>query len=464
MTRITFHGAAETVTGSKYLLEAEQGRVLIDCGLFQGLKPLRLKNWEPLPFAASSVQAIVLTHAHIDHVGYLPRFVHAGYRGPVYCTPPTAELAELVLYDCAKNAEEDADYANQQGFSKHKPALPLYDAGDVSQALKLLRPTAREAWFSPAAPIWTRYHDSGHLLGASMIEVEIRSGPKPLRILFSGDVGRYRPPLYHDPAPPPACDYLICESTYGDRDHPPGNTLDQLCDVVKAAIARGGVMLVAAFAIGRSQQLIYLLRELIEQKRIPELPIYLDSPMAVNSTTIYCKYAAEHEISMDDLSGPECALYGRNVHLVRTVDESKQINRVAGPAVIISSAGMMTGGRILHHLEQRAGDPRNTIMLGGYMAEGTRGRALQDGAKSLQVYGRQVPVRAAVAEIPALSGHADRSELLRWLTPLAAPRQTFLTHGEKTSATALAAQLTKTRGWNTLVPHLEQTIEMTNDE
>jgi metallo-beta-lactamase family protein len=460
MPQLTFYGAAETVTGSKYLLEAAKARILIDCGLFQGLKPLRLKNWDPLPFKPSSVQAVVLTHAHIDHIGYLPRFVRDGYRGPVYCTPATAELAELILLDAAKNQEEDADYINDQGVSKHQPALPLFNADDAARVLKLLRPTERDAWFSPAEPIWTRYHEVGHLLGAAMIEVELRSGSPPLRILFSGDVGRYQAPLYHDPAPPPACDYLICESTYGDRDHPRGDVLEQLQSVMSAAIARGGVLLVAAFAVGRSQQLIYLLRELMEQKRLPEMPIYLDSPMGVNSTTIYCKYAKEHAISMDDLAGPDCPFFGPNVHLARTVAESKQINPVRGPAVIIASSGMMTGGRILHHLEQRAGDPKNTIMLGGFMAEGTRGRALQDGAKILRVYGHDVHVRAAVAEVPALSGHADRSELLRWLKPLAPPRQTYLTHGEPPGAHAMADTLAKERGWKTLVPHIGQTVEL----
>jgi metallo-beta-lactamase family protein len=306
-----------------------------------------------------------------------------------------------------------------------------------------------------------RYHEDGHLLGASMIETEIRDTPQPLRILFSGDVGRFQAPLYHDPAPPPACDYLICESTYGDRDHPPGNVLDQLCDVMKAALARGGVILVAAFAVGRSQQLIYLLRELFQQKRLPEMPIYLDSPMAVNATNIYCTFGAEHELTMDALTGPNCPFYGPNIHLVRTVDESKQVNRVSGPAVIIASAGMMTGGRILHHLEQRAGDSRNTIMLGGFMAEGTRGRALAEGATTVRVYTRDIPVRAAVVQLPALSGHADRGELMRWLTPLPPPRQTFLTHGEIPSANALAKQLTDTRGWKTLVPHMGQTVQLT---
>ena len=430
MIRLTFYGAAETVTGSKYLLETDTARVLIDCGLFQGLKVLRLKNWEPLAFSAAAVQSVVLTHAHVDHVGYLPRLVHQGFNGPVYCTPPTVELSELNLYDSAKNQEQDADDANQGDYSKHKPALPLYNAADVATTMKRFKPIARETWFSPAEPIWCRYHDDGHLLGAAMIEVEIRQGPKPLRILFSGDVGRYGSPLYRDPTPPTACDYLICESTYGDRDHPPGNVLDALCDVMQAAVRRGGVMLMASFAVGRAQQLIYLLRQLIDAKRIPEMPIYLDSPMAVNATNLYCKYAAEGELAPTAMNGNDCAVHGPNVHLARSVDESKLINRVTGPAVIIASSGMMTGGRILRHLEQRAGDPKNTILIGGFMAEGTRGRALQDGAKFLRLYGHDVAVRATVVSLPSLSGHADRSELLRWLTPLPDPRQVFLTHGE----------------------------------
>jgi metallo-beta-lactamase family protein len=370
-------------------------------------------------------------------------------------------LAELILYDCAKNQEDDSDYANQKGFSTHKPALPLYGASDVAQALKLLRPQERENWFCPAEPIWTRYHEDGHLLGASMIEAEIRGGAKPLRILFSGDVGRYAAPLYHDPSPPPACDYLICESTYGDRDHPAQNVLDELCDVVSAGIGRGGVILVASFAVGRAQQLIYLLRELVSQNRIPEFPVFLDSPMAVNATNIYRAHAADHELTEEALTGPQCVFSNRNVHLARTVEESKQINGVSGPAVIISSSGMMTGGRILHHLQQRLGDARNTILLGGFMAEGTRGRALAEGAKTVRLFGRDVPVRAAVAQVPALSGHAGRSELLRWLAPLPAPRQVFLTHGELPSATALAAELARSRGWNTMVPHLGQSVELT---
>ena len=460
MLRLTFHGAAQTVTGSKYRLEADGADVLVDCGLFQGLKQLRQLNWQALPFPARSVQAVVLTHAHIDHVGYLPRFVRDGFAGAVYCTPATAELAEIVLYDAAKNHEEDADYANQKGFAKHAPALPLFDAQDVSRALKLLKAVKRMEWFSPAAPIWMRYQTTGHLLGASLIETEIRGSSQTTRIVFSGDVGRYGAPLYHDPVPPPTCDYLVCESTYGDREHPEEPILDELCSVVNQAVQRGGVLLFAAFAIGRSQQLIYLLRLLMDSKRIPELAIFLDSPMAINASDIYRRYPEDHDLGEEQLANSRDVLDGQHVHLTRTVADSKQINSISGPAVIIASNGMMTGGRILHHLEQRLPHERNTIVLAGYMAEGTRGRALADGAKSLRIYGHDVPVRAAVVSMSALSGHAGHRELIRWLAPLDKPRQAFFTHGEVPAATALAQELASTRGWNTLVPKLGQSVEL----
>ena len=461
--QLSFHGAAETVTGSKYLLEVDGTRVLVDCGLFQGLKDLRQRNWNKLPFEPASVKCVVLTHAHIDHIGYLPRFVKDGFDGPVLCTEATAELAELLLLDSARNQEEDADYFNDKGGSKHKPALPLYDSHDAARAIRLLAPikdAQRGDWFSPAAPIWMRYHDAGHLLGSGSIEVEIRNREKPLRIVFSGDVGRYDAPLYFDPVPPPPCDYLICESTYGDRNHPSEKILDQLCDVVLASIKRGGVMLIASFAVGRAQQLIYLLRILMEQKRIPGLPIYLDSPMAADATNIYAKHADQHDLSEGQLAGESCVLRGPNVHLARTVAESKQINTVAGPAVIIASSGMMTGGRILHHLEQRLPDPKNTVVLGGYQAEGTRGRALQNGANRLSVYGRDVTVRAAVAEMSALSGHAGHDELLRWLKDLPAPKKVFITHGELSTATHFADELRTTKGWNVEVPKMGECVEL----
>jgi metallo-beta-lactamase family protein len=460
MFDLTFHGAAETVTGSKYLLTAGGHRVLIDCGLFQGLKELRLRNWQPLPFSPADVAAVVLTHAHIDHIGYLPRFVRQGYRGAVYCTPATAKLAELMLYDAAFNQQEDAEYANRKGFSKHRPALPLFDSKDVDRALKLLRPMPRGEWFSPADSVRARYHDTGHLLGSAMIETELQSDGRAVRVLFSGDVGRYNAPLYHDPSPPPACDVLVCESTYGDREHAQTNVLDQVRQVVEESIRRGGVMLVPSFAVGRAQQLIYLLRVLMHDGRLPELPIYLDSPMAIDATNIYRSYRADHDLSEGDLSGTACVFRAPNVHLARTADESKRINEVDGPAVIISSSGMMVGGRILHHLKRRLPDPRNTVVLGGFMAAGTRGRQLKDGARFLRIHGADVPVRAAVTEAAGLSGHAGRSELLRWLSNLPAPRHVYLTHGEKTAAQALAGDLRSAHGWNVSVPALGEAVSL----
>ncbi len=466
MDRLTFHGAAETVTGSKYLLESGSGKVLIDCGLFQGLKELRLRNWQPLPFNAAAVDSVVLTHAHIDHIGYLPRFVKAGFHGPIYCTPATAELCELQLYDTAHCEEEDARYANRKRYSKHQPALPLFNEDDVRRTLKLLRPASPDKFFCAAGPIWCRHHDAGHLLGSAMIEVELRGGGPLKRILFSGDVGRYNAPLYHDPQPPTPCDYLICESTYGDRDHPHENVLDELCEIVQQGIARGGVMLVAAFAIGRTQQLVYLMRVLELQGRIPALPVFVDSPMAIESTKIYSRHAADHDLAefagdaSAKLTVPEDMLNGPSVHYARTSDESKALNDIDGPAMIISASGMMTGGRILHHLRRRLPDPKNTVLLGGYMAPGTRGRILADGMPYVRVHGGDVKVRATVARIPALSGHADHGELLRWLADLPTPKQTFLTHGELPSANALADELRRVRGWNVMVPRQGQAVEI----
>lgn len=460
MIRLSFHGAAETVTGSKYLLDVDGLRVMIDCGLFQGMKELRERNWQPLPFNPAEVTSLILTHAHIDHIGYVPRFVHDGFRGAIHCTAATAELGEITLFDSAHCQEEDAEYANKKGYSKHKPALPLYNNYDVTRSLKLFQPHSHNEWIHLAGPIYAKLIDVGHLLGSGMIQMEVRGPEKTTRILFSGDVGRYSAPLYHDPQPPEPCDYLICESTYGDRDHPLEPALDQVAEAVNASIQRGGVMVVASFAIGRTQQLIYLLRVLMDNGRIPPIPIYIDSPMAVDATNIYCTYRDEHDLSEGQLNGPGCVLFGPHIHLARTRGESKAINALAGPGVIISSSGMMTGGRILHHLVQRLPDPRNTIVIGGYNAPGTRARQLADGARYLKIHGRDVPVRAALAKLPALSGHAGRSELLRWLEPLPTPKQVFLTHGELTSSTALADTLRATRQWNMRIPRHGETVEL----
>jgi len=461
--QLTFHGAAETVTGSKYLLQAGGTRVMIDCGLFQGLKELRVKNWEPPAFEASAVNAIVLTHAHIDHTGYLPRLVKAGFRGKVYCSPATRDLVRLLLLDSAKNQRRDAAYANRKGITRHKPALPLYDSADARRAIKRLRPRELNDWFSPKKPIWIRLHDAGHLLGSAMVEVEIRNraaGKSPMRLLFSGDVGRYDAPLYYDPQPPPPCDYLICESTYGNREHPQTDVLGELRDVVLRAVGRGGVILMASFSVGRTQQLSYLLRVLIEQGRIPQMPIFIDSPMAVNATDIYCGFPGQHDLAEGQPRGAGCVLVGGDVHLVTTVAESKRLNRLRGSALIISSSGMMTGGRILFHLKRRLPDPKNTVLLAGYMAPGTRGRRLADGAQSLRIHGRDIPVRACIDRISGLSGHAGRSELLRWLGPLPNPQKVFLTHGEPDGIGALAETLRNERGWNVVVPKMGESFQL----
>ena len=460
MAKITFYGAARTVTGSKYLLEADGARVLVDCGMFQGIKKLRKLNWEPTAFDAKTLDAVVLTHAHLDHTGFLPRVVKEGFQHKVYCTPATAKLAELIMLDSAKIQEYDAKYANKKGFSKHKPALPLYEGKDVQQTLKQFRETPRGKWFSPAKPIWMRFHDAGHLLGSNMIEVEIRNQDPPLKILFSGDVGRYDGPLYFDPSPPPECDYLVCESTYGNRDHPETDLLGALEGVVNRSIERGGVMLMASFAIGRAQQLIYLLQLLKKEKRIPDLPIYLDSPMSCNATKIYKEHSDDHDLSEGELDDRQ-VLGGPSVHLCRSADESKALNHLKGSAIIIASSGMMTGGRIIHHLKKRLPDKKTTIVLGGYMAIGTRGRRIQEGAKTLRMHGIDVPVNAAIEKVPGLSGHADRSGLLRWLKDLPDPRKVFLTHGEPDSSESLADELNGSRGWDVHIPDLGESHELT---
>ncbi len=463
--RLTFHGAAGTVTGSKYLLEAGGATVLIDCGLFQGLKKLRELNWAGTPFHAEGVDAVLLTHAHLDHTGYLPRVFKEGFDGYAYCTPATAKLAEIILLDSAKIQESDAKYANKKGFSKHKPALPLYTGKDVLTTVARFKEVERGKWRQIAGPIWARFHDAGHLLGSNMIEIEVREAnqekTQPTRILFSGDIGRYDGPLYHDPSPPPECDYLVCESTYGNRNHPDADLTEALGEVINRGIERGGVMLMASFAVGRAQQLIYLLQVLKCAGTIPDLPIYLDSPMSCNATDIYREYREDHDLSEGELCGDRPVLGGPSVHLCRSADESKALNHLQGPAIIISSSGMMTAGRIVHHLKKRLPDPKTTVILGGYMAVGTRGRRLEEGAKTLRMHGQDIVVNAAVEKVPGLSGHADRAGLLRWLEGLVEPpKQTFLTHGEPDAAAALADTLRKEKNWKVTVPGRDEWHEL----
>ncbi|MFQ5600087.1 MAG: MBL fold metallo-hydrolase RNA specificity domain-containing protein [Candidatus Krumholzibacteriia bacterium] len=459
--QLTFLGAAGTVTGSKTLLEVDGDRLLVDCGMFQGLKSLRLLNWKQPHYDPGTIPYLVLTHAHIDHSGWLPRLVRHGFRGRIFTTPPSLDLVELLLNDSAHIQEEDARWLNKKGLSKHKPALPLYGHEDVERTLEFIEARDYDEWFELSPRLRVRFRDVGHIIGSAMVDVEVRRNGGTRRLLWSGDVGRYGVPLNPDPLPPGEADYLIVESTYGDRTHPQEPALAEFEPVLRRVLERRSILLVPAFAIGRAQQIIYMARELIVSGTLPPFPIYLDSPMAVDATEIYCRYPENHLIENDKLRGDACVLYGPNVHLCRSVEESKRLNRVEGPALIISSSGMLTGGRILHHLKRMLPDPQCIIALVGYQAAGTRGRALQDGAESIRVHGGSIPVRAEVVDLGSMSGHADREELQRWLSAIERPpRRVYVTHGEEHSSEALAADLREKRGWDTVVPELGERFDL----
>ncbi|MFM9059065.1 MAG: MBL fold metallo-hydrolase RNA specificity domain-containing protein [Planctomycetaceae bacterium] len=462
MTRLRFLGAAGMVSGSRHLVETAGRRVLVDCGLFQGEKDLRELNWQKFAVPPAEIDAVVLTHGHIDHSGFLPRLAREGFHGPILTSPATADLLSLLLYDSAKCQAEDALYANRKGYAKHRPALPLYEERDVDRVLRLVRKVPREEWFEPTAGIRCRFHEAGHMLGSSFVEMEARDGAAgaATRIVFSGDVGRFDAPLYKDPISPPPCDYLLLESTYGDRDHTPSRPLDELEEATREAIARGGMMLVASFAIGRCQQLVYLLRTLMAARRLPEIPIWVDSPMAVEALEVFRRHGDEHDFSEARLQGVAESLASPFVRMAKTAAESKAINAHEGPGIVIASSGMMNGGRILHHLARRLPDPRTTVLVAGYQASGTRGRMLIDGARFLKIHGRDVPVKAAVRKVDALSGHADRHEIDRWLGPLPAPKRTFLVHGEPPAARGMAGFLRERRGWEVTIPALGDTAEL----
>ena len=454
--RLGFHGGAGTVTGSRFLLEANGKRLLIDCGQFQGLKELRLKNWERPSFDPRSVDAVVLTHAHIDHSGYLPRLVKEGFRGPIYCTPATRDLAEILLLDAARLQEEDAEYANRKGFSKHHPALPFFTEKDARAALHQMEAVEHDIWFQPAGqPI--RFLNAGHILGSAFVEIPVVAGTGTTTIVFSGDVGRYDAALHPDPEPLPACDTLVMESTYGDRLHDPTPLVDQICKPFCDTFDRGGIVLIPAFAVARAQLVTLLVRQYMDAGELPTVPVHIDSPMAVDVTETYGRYLGSDELDYELGAGHR--LFPRNVSYHRTVEESKRLNDLKGPRIIISSSGMLTGGRVLHHLRRLLPDPKNLLVLVGYQAAGTRGRALQDGAKVLKMHGEYIPVRAQFVSLDTLSAHADRNELLRWLHSAPAnPRTIFLTHGEPASAQALAGRM-RSEGLNVVVPKLGEQFE-----
>ncbi len=463
MARLTFLGAAGCVTGSKYLVEAAGKRLLVDCGIFQGTQELQDRNYKPLPVDPKTIDYQVLTHAHLDHTGWLPVLVKSGYRGPIYANPATIELTTILLKDSAHLQEEDTLHARIHKDSRHADPQPLYTSEDVDPTLKLIKSMPRSGAFDISPEFRVNSYDAGHILGSSSLELTITEGGKKTVVVFSGDVGRYNQPILKDPTTPPSkADVLICESTYGDREHPDGDAAELLAQIVNRIVKRGGSIVIPSFAIGRTQTFMYYLRQLEDQQRIPHLPVYVDSPMALSATDLYLKYKGDHDqeyVRVEGSDGKGDPLSVHEFHLTRSVEESKAINNVKTPCIIISASGMVSGGRVLHHLAQRLPDARNAVILAGFQAEGTRGRALQEGAKSLRLYGRDVPVLAEIVAMGQFSAHAGKSELLRWLTAFPAPpRQTYLTHGEPAAAQALQAAIQQKFQWKAAVARYLDTV------
>lgn len=460
MARLSFLGAARTVTGSQYLVEAAGERLLVDSGMFQGSRDVRQHNWDPPSFDPGSVKSMVLTHTHIDHVGRVPLMVKRGFQGRIYCTPPTRDLAEVLLLDAAHLQEEDANYLNRKGLTRHRPALPLFVEADVEESLELFEtvPLHVDRLLSPVFSF--RFRDAGHLLGAASVDLTVSEGGRRTRMLFSGDVGRFATVLASDPELAVPADYLVVESTYGNRSHPAVPVREQLLAALTRTFARGGVVLIPAFAVGRAQQMIVLMHALVTEGALRPFPIYLDSPMAVEATRIYSQYPDAHGLALNGIGG-RSILYNKWVTTARSRQESEALNQLKGPAVIISSSGMLTGGRILHHLRQRLPHAENTLLITGYQSENTMGRALLDGARFVRIHKSEVPVLAEVANLKGLSGHGDAKEMLRWLAAVTpAPRRVFLTHGEPDAAEALGARIAKERGFETHVPSLGETVEI----
>ena len=449
---LQFLGATGTVTGSKYLARYRGKSFLLDCGLFQGLKALRERNWAPFVVPPASLDAVVLSHAHIDHCGFLPVLAKNGFRGPVYCTPATGDLLPIMLMDAASLQEEDAAQANQHGYSRHKPALPLYTRDDVQQLLRLIQIRPYHKPFQVVDNVQVLYRNAGHILGAASVEAQFGPGD-PFRLVFSGDVGRWDRPILHDPELVPEADILLCESTYGDRNHAP-DAPGELAKIVREAAERGGALIVPSFAVGRTQELIYTLRQLEDDGKIPALPVYIDSPMAIEITQEYANHPEEHDLDMKRLIDRERnPLRCRKQEWVRTPNESKRLNGLEGPMIIISASGMATGGRVLHHLAHRLPDPRTTVLLVGFQSEDTRGRKLLEGAKWLRIFGHDIQVQAQVRKLNSMSAHADQSELLRWLGGFKRPpKRCYLVHGEPHASQALAEAIKAKLGWEAMLP------------
>jgi metallo-beta-lactamase family protein len=454
MPSLTFLGAARTVTGSKYLLEVNDRRVLVDCGLFQGLKELRERNWQPLPVPASSVHAVVLTHSHLDHSGFLPRLFAEGFKGRVFCTPGTADLCKIVLPDAGRIAEEDAREANRHGYTKHKPALPLFTEGDAYHALAGLQPVGFDRPVPVTAGVTVRFVNSGHLLGSAfaVLELDVDGGRQ---VVFSGDIGRYARPVLPDPLPLEHADTLVVESTYGDRVHDVDNDGAVLADVVSRTIERGGKLIIPAFAIGRVEEVIYWLKKLEDAGRIPVVPVYLDSPMALEALKYYTERANELDPDMTPGRGQVSAFMTKRFQTIATARQSADLTSSHVPSIVISSSGMATGGRVLSHMRATLPNARNTILFSGYQAEGTRGRKLLDGEREIKIHGEMVQVNAEIAQVQSMSA------LMRWLRGFSRPpRLTCVVHGEPAAADAFAGRVREQLCWNVMVPDYLQAVEL----
>jgi metallo-beta-lactamase family protein len=469
MLSIQFLGAAGQVTGSKYFVRTATHRgTLVDCGLFQGGRELSQMNWDPLPIHLPDVANIVLTHAHLDHTGYLPRLVSQGFHGPIYCTPSTKEVTEFILRDSAHLQEEDSKNANRHHYSRHKPALPLYTTEDAEAALMLLTTVERHKKKVLPDDLSFEYFNAGHILGANFILMEKRFDevngvtPDPIKILFSGDIGRDHPVYLNPKEDPPAADYVICESTYGDRLHTSIDPIKEFGDIVKEIIKSKTVLLVPAFAVDRAQELIYALNAMIRDGEIPAIPTYVDSPMATSVTGLYEKYSDEHTMSKEELSEPDKnPLSFSSLHFVQSPEDSKRLNALKGPAIIISASGMGTGGRIVHHLRNRLPDSNTTVLFTGYQAEGTLGRHLTERAKQVSIFGENVNVVARILMLGSFSAHADQGEILRWLGKMPkAPKKIFLTHGENEARDVLKKEIDTKLGWEVHLPHLNEIVDL----
>ena len=455
---LTFLGAAGTVTGSQHLLDDGLRRLLLDCGLFQGLKELRLRNWAPPRVDPTTLQAVLLSHAHIDHSGYLPRLARGGYTGPVFCTPGTADLLRVMLPDAAHLQEEEADFNNRHRTSKHDPALPLFTIEDADRVLARVKAVSFGEPFAPAPGVEARFINSGHILGAGLVQCRIGGR----LVVFSGDLGRYGVPIMRDPDPVPAADVLLVESTYGDRVHPPDDHSEKLAKAARRAAETKSWLLIPAFAVGRSQEILYDLREMEEARRIPSLPVYLDSPMAMKATAIYASHPEEHDPALKQVEADGTRPFAPSrLTLCKSVEDSKRLNDTGGPGIIIAGSGMATGGRILHHLRRLLPDEATTVLFVGYQAAGTRGRLLREGARTIKMLGEIVPVRARIMVSDAYSAHADRSEILRWLRGFTrAPAMTYVVHGEPEAAAALRDAIASQLHWPAAVAQDGQRVTL----